>query len=152
MSAEPDDPSTAVEAAFARLAAGPMADLPLNNPGLRIEAVGFRRWEGLWVGVLVSPWTISLLLLPSRSQDFRTLTGDSTQTWAFPSGRYAFRGGLIPELGAYQSCSLFSPPSEFIDHASARATAQSVMTALFQDGAAIHSRRDFLRGQFARPG
>lgn len=152
MGPEGENPSAAIEAAFAALAGNAMADLPLNNPALQVEAVGFRPWAGLWVGVLVSPWTISLMLLPSHCPVFRRLTGDGIQHWDFPSGRYAFRGGRLDTFGPYQTCSLFSPPSEFADQAAARAVAEAVMDALFRGETSAHSRRDFLRGNFGRSG
>ena len=43
-------------AAFERIAATRMAGLPLNNPALRVQAVGFRAQDdGYLVGVLIFP-------------------------------------------------------------------------------------------------
>jgi [NiFe] hydrogenase assembly HybE family chaperone len=165
-----ENPAPAVERIFNRIAATGMAGLPLNNAALRIEAVGFLPWNGVWVGVLVTPWAINLMLLPGDGNIFRTLLLDEKQTWRFPSGDYEFMGGRDEELGPYQFCSLFSPAFEFVAHEDARATAEAAIDELMsdagiaiEDAAAVQerarlegrplveqpvSRRNFLRGSF----
>jgi [NiFe] hydrogenase assembly HybE family chaperone len=118
--------------AFRRIDATRMADMPLRNPALDIEAVGFREWAGRQVGVLITPWSVSVIVLPGSAKDVSTLLLDQRQRWCFPSGEYEFMGGAEPECGAYQFCSLFSPPQEIADQAQARAVAQAVMQQLFQ--------------------
>lgn len=126
-----------LQAAFERIAATRMAGLPMNNPALRVAAVGFRPWqEAYLVGVLIAPWAINLVLLGDRMPGDLRLAADCRQTWKFPSGRYDFMGGAEPECGAYQSCSLFSPAFEFPDQAAAETMANEVMHALFLDAAA----------------
>lgn len=153
MRPERDDPAAAVEAAFARIAATRMAGLPLNNPALAVEACGFRRWNGLWLGVLVTPWTVNLMLLPGGNPAFRRLGADQRQTWTFPSGDYDFLGAEEAGLGPYQSCSLFSPAFEFAGQDEARAAAAAALVALLAppDDAAPRprpiSRRAFLGGK-----
>ena len=119
-------------AAFGRIAATRMAGLPLNNPALRVQAVGFRAQDdGYLVGVLVTPWAINLVMLaPTPSRELQ-LAPDRRRTWDFPSGSYEFMGGEEPECGAYQFCSLFSPAFEFSSQESAETMARDVMEALF---------------------
>lgn len=155
---------------YADIAATRMADLPLNNPALQVEALGFVDWQGALVGVLIVPWAINLIILPGRSELFRALGVDQKQRWAFPSGDYEFMGGGDERLGAYQCCSLFSPALEFASQADARLAAATIMATLLavpEDSAATTaaqaeaarlngqplleqplSRRGFLRGGF----
>lgn len=155
-------------AAFERIAATRMAGLAMNNPALRVAAVGFRPWqEGTLVGVLITPWAINLIVIGSSDGGLR-LAADRRQSRDFPSGRYEFMGGDEPESGAYQFCSLFSPVYEFSGQAIAEATAADIMEALFVDASVeandrretarlagrstLHaetSRRVFLRGVFS---
>lgn len=123
----------ALEAAFRRIAATRMAGLPINHPRLAVEGVGFRLWEGKWLGVLVTPWAVNLLLLPGGDPEFEALATDRRQTWRFPSGEYDFMGGDEEECGTFQFCSLVSPiPEEGIpDQAAARALAAEVLVRLF---------------------
>lgn len=139
-----------IERVFSRIAATHMAGLPLNNPALAVEACGFRLWNGLWLGVLVTPWAINLMLLPGGNPAFRRLGPDRRQAWAFPSGEYAFHGAEEEQLGPYQTCSLFSPAFEFAGQDAARAAAAAALAALLAppetQGARPLSRRAFLRG------
>ena len=54
----------ALTAAFERIAATRMAGLPMNNPALKVAAVGFQPWaEDYLLGVLITPWAINLVVL-----------------------------------------------------------------------------------------
>ncbi len=124
----------ALEAAFRRIAATRMAGLPLNNPALRVAAVGFRPGEeGTEVGVLVTPWAINLVLVSATRGEELRLAPDRRRTWRFPSGDYEFLGGEEAECGPFQFCSLFSPAFEFASQESAEALAREVMDALYVD-------------------
>lgn len=124
---------TALESAFRRIAATRMAGLPLNHPRLAVETVGFRLWEGKWLGVLLTPWAANLVLLPCGDPDFEALPIDRRQAWRFPSGEYDFMGGNEAECGAFQFCSLVSPlPEEEVpDQKAARTLAEEVLARLF---------------------
>ena len=163
-----------VQRAFERVQGERMAGLPFVNEALRVEVVGLRRWRGLWLGVLVTPWFMNLVLLPgdgNREDDGdATLapwpsiaTGEYAQ-FAFPAGVMSFLAGREGEAGEYLSCSLFSPMFEFADHATARQTAEACLVALFDTATASPptasedagapesvSKRDFLRGRW-QPG
>lgn len=123
------DPAGAVARAFAR-AAERLRGLPICNPALRVEVVGLRPWEGEWLGAVVSPWTVSLLLVPGSGGRFRPLGPDERQRWSFPLGEYEFLGAHDPDVGAYQTCSLLSPPWELASHAEACAAAGAALDAL----------------------
>lgn len=124
--------------AFARIAATAMAGLPLNHPALTVEAIGFRPWQGLAVGVLVTPWAINLMLLPLAAGEaaagFAPLGPDRTRVWAFPAGDFAAMGGEAPETGPYHTVSLLSPVEGLATQADARCFALATLAALFTPG------------------
>lgn len=122
-----------IVAVFAAIGTERMATLPICHPGLQVEAIGFRPYQGDWLGVLLTPWSLSLMTLPGSNGDFRALAKGTTQTWSFPSGRYDFIGNQEPTLGHYQLCSLMSPVLELTDQGVARLTARAVLEALFDD-------------------
>lgn len=126
------DPAARLQATFENIAATRMAGLPILNPALRVEAVGFREWEGRWIGVLVTPWTISLVLLPGPDAPLEPLLPDEKRVWNFPSGAYEFMGLHEPELGVCHFCPLISPVAEFSTHAEASAIAREVIAVLFR--------------------
>ncbi len=124
-----------LEAVFSEIAATRMADVPIVNSALRVEAVGFREWQGRWAGVLVTPWTINLMLLPGQDAPLEKLPPDTRATWTFPSGAYEFMGLDEPALGTCHICPLISPVHEFAVHEDALAVAREIINALFDAGA-----------------
>ncbi|MBL0141087.1 MAG: [NiFe]-hydrogenase assembly chaperone HybE [Betaproteobacteria bacterium] len=159
-------PAPRLEAAFTRIWKTRMDGLPFVNAALRVEAVGFRPWQGEWLGALVTPWFVNLVLMPGDGE-WMTLPVGGERFMALPAGRFRFIAGVDEELGEYHACSLFSPALEFADHETARATADAALEALFDsanapgaDGyqpsqaatPATISKRDFLRGRFSGAG
>jgi [NiFe] hydrogenase assembly HybE family chaperone len=140
------NPSAALEATFTRVHRQQMQGMPVCNPALTVEAVGFRPWGPHWLGVLITPWFMSLWLMPRLLAQWQALPAREVQRHPFPAGVFAFIAGHAQQLGSYQACSLFSPMFEFVDAASARATALAALDALLQD----NSRREFLSGSTGR--
>jgi [NiFe] hydrogenase assembly HybE family chaperone len=158
-----------LESVFNEIARTRMADVPIINSALRVEAVGFREWEGRWIGVLVTPWTMNLVLLPGQNAPLIPLALDEKSVWNFPSGAYEFMGLNDPVIGTCHICPLISPVTEFDSHDEALAVAQEIIITLFAgsvgsnelatriDDARLKgesisqqnmSRRDFLRMPF----
>jgi len=120
-----------LESVFSDIARTRMAGLPICNSAIRVQAVDFREWQEHWVGVLITPWTISLVLMPGDHAPLRMLDADEKMSWTFPSGSYEFMGLNDPALGACQICSLISPVSDIERHEDAVSIAEQVMEALF---------------------
>jgi [NiFe] hydrogenase assembly HybE family chaperone len=159
-----DTRAARLEAAFTRIWKTRMEGLPFLNPALRVEAVGFRAWQGEWLGALVTPWSVNLVLLPGDGA-WTALPPGGERVATLPAGRFPFVAGADDELGEYHACSLFSPALAFVDHDAARATAEAALAALFDAAHApgpdafqpsraaeadAVTKRDFLRGRFAR--
>lgn len=138
-----DNPAPQVRAVFEHIRRTRMAELPILNPMLQVDIVGWREWQGEWLGVLVTPWSINLMLLPGSGGRFRALAMDEWQSWSFPSGTYDFMGGDEEGLGAYQICSLFSPVLQFDSHDEAVAAARAAIDALMvvETGEAVVAAR-----------
>ena len=124
------DPSSALEAAFRRIEVERMAGVGVLNPALAVEVVGFSRWQDYWLGVLVTPWFMNLVLVPASDAGWKQAAGGERIFHRFASGDYAFLGGQEPEAGEFQSCALFSPMDRFPDQESARAVAREALLAL----------------------
>ncbi|WP_321788451.1 [NiFe]-hydrogenase assembly chaperone HybE [Paraburkholderia sp. J94] len=129
------DPSRRVEAAFTQIAATRMRDLPYLNPRLAVAAVGFREWQASWIGVLVTPWGINLLQLPTDDAPFAAWRAADAIEVTLPGATLAFVPARLDTLGDYRQCSLFSPAQQFADQASALATAHEVLRLLFEPDA-----------------
>ena len=158
----------ALEAAYAHIAATRMAGLPLLQPGLRVQALGFAPQADApqWLlGVLITPWFMNLLRLPLGPQAEPLALGErGARTLGQGARRLAldFIGAHEPALGGFEACSLFSPLHGFADQAAVVATAEAVLAQLRAATAAaagastgvpaagpVPSRRGFLFGRGA---
>jgi [NiFe] hydrogenase assembly HybE family chaperone len=154
-----------------------MEGLGFLNPALSVETVAFAPWEGRWLGVLVTPWSINLALAPCDPSAWRAVGRGDKIRYAFPAGEYEFIGATDDVVGELQVCSLFSPVQQFEDQATARLVATLAREALFDpqhaktpdptEGPALSppgpvakiarnidapmSRRDLFRGRFLGP-
>ena len=132
-----ENPSDAVEQAFFRIEREQMADVPILNPALAVEAIDFQRWQGHWLGIVVTPWCMSILLLPGSTENWAS-TGENRRRFVkFPAGDFAFLGGVEPELGEYQSCPLFSPMDRFGSQSDATQTARASLEHATRAGAQL---------------
>lgn len=108
-----------------------MRDVPLVNPALHVEAIGFRPHDGRPLGVLIAPWFMNLVLLPAPEEDWSALVRGARENIVFPSGPYEFLHNRRDLVGGYKACSLFSPMGDFNSQMQAQDVARAVMTALF---------------------
>lgn len=170
------DPSPCLNAAY-RSIAQRMGGLNFVNPAIEVEAVGFAPWESHWLGVMVTPWCINMMLLPRDTGAWTSLPQGEKLRYRFPAGDYDFISSRDETVGEYQMCSLISPVLEIPDHATAREVALLARAALLdpanapvpevpgksgdpaepgpietlgQQAKAPMSKRDFLRGRFLR--
>lgn len=150
------NPRAVVQAVFERIARERMHDVPLCNRALRVEATDFVAWSGLWIGVVITPWAMNLMLLPGEGDDgsFLPLRVGQIHEREFPSGCYQFMGNHEPGLGEYHYCSLFSPMAGFADPAAAREVARASLDELFNppvpEAPPAVDRRAFLRRAFGQ--
>ena len=109
-----------------------MQDVPIVNTNLSVQAVGFRRHDDYWAGILITPWFMNLMLLSAEQEPVWTDggVGDSVKK-IFPAGRFEFLQAEEPALGRILMCSLFSPMFEFADHDSAVIAAEAAVEAVF---------------------
>jgi len=132
-----------------RRAALRVKGMPIYNPTVAVEAVGFREHEGRQVGVMVTPWFMNLTVLPTPADLEMWVAGGSTRL-VFPSGAYDFVVSDLSEVGLIATCSLFSTMFEFTDHEAAQLAAQTVADAVFEPEepapAPTVSRRQLLGG------
>jgi [NiFe] hydrogenase assembly HybE family chaperone len=129
----PEHLTAGLEAAFTRIQRERMTDVPILNPELRVQAVGFSVREEYCLGVLITPWFMNLMLLPLAGDAWAGLPPGSRIDQAFPSGSYEFILGEAEGIGRYLMCSLFSPVFEFENQAAAVATAEAVLTGLMDE-------------------
>ncbi|WP_100176598.1 [NiFe]-hydrogenase assembly chaperone HybE [Bradyrhizobium nitroreducens] len=139
--------------AYREIGARAMQDLPIYNDALGVEAVGFHRFNGTTVGIMVTPWFMNVMMPASAGAQ-----AGATQRMRFPTGEIEFVVSKVVPIGNIASCSLFSPMSEFADMEAARATAEAALAELMLAADSEEAvrrrepptpqidRRNFLRG------
>ncbi|MDD5412921.1 MAG: [NiFe]-hydrogenase assembly chaperone HybE [Methylobacter sp.] len=139
--------SHALETTFNDILDKRMRGMPVVNDALSVQAIGFSRFNEDWLGVLITPWFMNLLLLPGPDSHWRKqLVGTKIEKY-FPYGVFEFTLGSEAQLGSYALCSLFSPMFQFENQAAALTAAQAALQGLLADAAPRGiSRRDLLRG------
>ena len=108
-----------------------MRDLPICNPALEIEAIGFRLYGGHALGVILTPWFMNLMICAADAEELPPKAPGETACWPLTAGRVDFVVGRLEGFGRVDSCSLFSPMDDFADHAAARAVAVAALDELF---------------------
>lgn len=159
-----DDPGPTLERAFGNIHLHRMQDVPLCNHALRVEAVGFRRTDDGWLGVLVTPWSMNVMLLPARGAHWTHMLLGAKRWQSLPSGTYEVFGSTEEGVGEYHYFSLFSPMAGFASQDEARSIAKAALALLVdpdtaekidplatkesRDESNDRRRRDFLFGRF----
>jgi [NiFe] hydrogenase assembly HybE family chaperone len=165
------NPAELITQAFRQIEQNQMQGLPVCNEQLTTEIVGLTRFQAYWVGALITPWTLQMIMLPATA-DAEQLVESDHRTYEFPQGKVVFMTTENEALGPYQSCALMSPLHSFETQEQIRQTAVEVMALMFQPPAEVEqtqsvqvaipgrldidresksteksgSRRDFLRG------
>jgi [NiFe] hydrogenase assembly HybE family chaperone len=126
-----------------------MRDLPIVNPALAVEAVGFEQWEDQDLGVLITPWFMNLVLLPDSQRLADLPQGERVECF-FPSGPCELTVYQDEELGSYLAAVLFRTVADFPDQDIARAVAEEALANVLaepsgNDGGKL-SRRGLLTG------
>lgn len=132
------------------------------NRSLQVQATGFMPGDASCgesaslIGVLITPWFMNLVCLPEEEQELGQAFLASGEKVLRKIGRenFEFISAHEESVGAFESCSLFSPMYEFADQDAAVATATEVLfwlrnpsTITATPRLAIPSRRSFLFGR-----
>ncbi len=78
------DVATTLEHRFRQIERTRMTGVPVVNDKLAVRAIGFRPWREHWLGILLTPWFMNLMLLPQEEAPTKALS---------PPGRGFGRGG-----------------------------------------------------------
>jgi [NiFe] hydrogenase assembly HybE family chaperone len=109
--------------AFERIHREQMTGLPLLNKELAVAVTGFQEIQGRIGGIVVTPWTMSLLLFPGEGDHWEALSLGAKESFSFPGGGYRCMQNVIDGLGPLMMYSVYSPMYAFPNQASALAEA-----------------------------
>jgi [NiFe] hydrogenase assembly HybE family chaperone len=95
-----------------------------------VQTVGFQAYEGCTIGIIITPWMMSLILLPAGDQDWKDLKPGETVQHRLPANEFRFIVNEIDDIGLCQTHSLYSPMHEFLNQDHAVVAADSFMQTL----------------------
>ena len=131
---------------FKRVLEERMRDIPIVNPALEVETVGFTDYDGRPLGVLITPWFMNLVMLPVGAEWLEDPQGEIV-SFDFPRETIEFTVSKDDELGAWLSAILYRSMTEMPDQETARAIALEIMKDLFvETGNGGVSRRALFTG------
>lgn len=107
------------------------ADPAPHNPALQVEAVGFIRYAGDWVGVVVTPWFFRLFLLPGGGRLWGDIPAGQRRYLELPGGVLPFTAEDLPAIGPCQWTPLIEPITAVSSMAVARQAALDALRAAF---------------------
>ncbi|MDR2838018.1 MAG: [NiFe]-hydrogenase assembly chaperone HybE, partial [Azonexus sp.] len=104
-----EDPSVLLTTHYRELWQTQMRGLPFVNPALQVEAPGFVRHAGDWLGVVVTPWFLNLFLLNGGGSLWGDIPAGQRRYIELPCGALQFIADDDPVIGLYQYCPLIAP-------------------------------------------
>ena len=126
-----NDPGPLLAAYFLQHREAHAVDYPQANPALQVKAIGFTRCEGDWVGVMVTPWFVHLLLLPGGGTLWGDIPDGQRRYLDLPGSTFYFTATEAPEVGPYQYTALLDRIDQVPDMATAQGLADDALrTAL----------------------
>lgn len=142
-------PHDEVQAAFRQIAEGEMQSLAFVHPEMPVYVTPFSLFEGQWLGCVLTPWMLSLLIIPGPHQRWLRRNISERLGLKLPYGEMTFITGELPALGQYLSCSLLSPLPRELDAEQGQSLAQDClkMALSLPVADAALSRRGLLFGR-----
>ena len=144
-------PASDFEAEFQLIFNNHMKGLPICHNGLQVRAIGFQNFKKHWIGTMVTPWSILVVLAQGNKSNWPAI-----QVGKILSA-FSFLGMASDRLGKFLACSLMSPVDPLFNQRSAEAFAARALLLMLtpesdssntthSTGSAIPenlSRRDF---------
>lgn len=120
----------ALVASFARIAEETMRSLPFYNDRLTVEAIGFERCGDEWLGVLITPWFLNLMLIPEQPLPYTEAANGRRREVTLPGGTITFRCGGTDDFGLFHAYSIASPVNIYQTREQARAAARLALARI----------------------
>ena len=123
------NPATLLVAQYERIAREQMQGLPFYHATMPIVAQCVL-FEGQWLGCVLTPWMLSLVVLPGPDQLWPVRSNSDRLALQLPCGNMTFMVGELPETGQLLASSLMSPLDPHLGAEQGRALVSSTLKML----------------------
>ena len=127
-----ESPAQFFASGFKEIATTRMAGLPICRTDISVEALEFQRYGKHWLGVVVTPWSLLVVLACGDKESWPVTQAGKIRDVTLPAGDFSFLGMDDPILGQYLACSLMSPLDTIPDQVTARAVAVSALRLMLR--------------------
>ena len=70
MTLDPVQVGQQIEQTFNRIHLENMQGIPILNPVIEVQALGFQEFEGRVLGIIITPWLMNVVILPREDEDW----------------------------------------------------------------------------------
>jgi len=119
-----------LEQTFNKIHLENMQGIPILNSAIRIQALGFQLFQGRVIGIIIAPWLMNVVILPTEDEDWSHMNLGDKRPQKFLSRTYKFMLNKFDGIGLCQTHSLYSPMQNFASHEQALHAAQSFLDDL----------------------
>lgn len=150
------NPAPRLVAQYERIAQQEMQALPFYHATMPIVAE-CTLFEGQWLGSVLTPWMLSVVVLPGPDQLWPLRSSSDRLALQLPCGNLTFMVGVLPETGQLLACSLMSPIDPHLGADEGRALVSSTLKMLLSlpvqqgEGGVNLSRRRLFSGRRGDP-
>ncbi|WP_429111276.1 hydrogenase-2 assembly chaperone [Aeromonas rivipollensis] len=123
------NPAPLLVAQYERIAREQMQGLPFYHPAMPIVAECML-FVGQWLGCVLTPWMLSLVVLPGPDQLWPVRRSSDRLALQLPCGNMTFMVGELPETGQLLACSLMSPLDPHLGAEEGRSLVSSTLKML----------------------
>lgn len=123
------NPAPLLIAQYERIAQQEMQALPFYQPAMPI-VVECTLFEGQWLGCVLTPWMLSVVVLPGPEQLWPVRGSSERLALQLPCGNLTFMVGALSETGQLLACSLMSPIDPHLGADEGRALVSSTLKML----------------------
>ncbi len=123
------NPAPRLVAQYERIAQQEMQALPFYHATMPIVAE-CTLFEGQWLGCVLTPWMLSVVVLPGPDQLWPVRSSSDRLALLLPCGNLTFMVGALPETGQLLACSLMSPIDPHLGADEGRALVSSTLKML----------------------
>ena len=120
------DPSAIFQSAMETVAKE-MQDLPFYRANIECYCPKFVLFENQWIGTIVTPWMLSVVILPGKDQQWEPRELGDKLTIQLPYKSLTFTVSGVEQVPQYLSCSLHSPLDSAITNTQAKQLAQDCL-------------------------